>query len=104
MQTPDRSFRMEFRSIPTPDATDTWMVHVHFPANVGGDAELPIDAVGLHDVPIEKGVFEFMGCKCPIESGRGAIRYADFVAGIHEKAVWMYRPNRMTIPGGLTFA
>ena len=104
MQTTEKKFRMEFRSIPTRAPEDSWVVRLHFPPNIGSQGDLPLEAIDGHEKPIEKGTFEFMGKKCPISTGSGAIRYADFIAGIHEKAVWFYRPGRQPIPGGLTFA
>jgi len=104
MQTTEKTFRMEFHSIPTRYPEDSWVVHLHFPPNSGPQDNLPIDAVDGREMPIENGTFEFMGRKCKILAGSSSIRYADFIAGIHEKAVWLYRPGRQPVPGGLTFA
>ena len=103
MQTTEKVFRVQFVSALNQDRADSWVVHLHFPPNSGPDDELPIEAIDGNGVPIASAQFEFMGRKCPIKDGNGAIRYADFIAGIHEPAIWMYRPGREPVPGGLTF-
>ena len=103
MQTTEKAFRVQFVSALNNDRADSWVVHLHFPPNSGPDDELPIEAIDGNGVPIASAQFEFMGRKCPITDGNGAIRYADFIAGIHEPAIWMYRLGRDPVPGGLTF-
>ena len=102
MQTTEKVFRVQFVSALNQDRADSWVVHLHFPPNSGPSDELPIEAIDGNGVPIT-GEFEFMGQKCPIKDGNGAIRYADFIAGIHETAVWFQFPGGETVPGGLTF-
>ena len=103
MQTTEKVFRVQFVSIRKPDLADSWVVHLHFPPDSGPSDDLPIEAIDGTGAPIASGDFEFMGRKCPIKDGNGAIRYADFIAGIHEPAIWMHRPGREPVPGGLTF-
>ena len=93
MQTTEKVFRVQFVSTLNHDRADSWVVHLHFPPNSGPSDELPIEAIDGTGAPIT-GEFEFMGRKCPIKDGNGAILYADFIAGIHEPAIWMYRPGR----------
>ena len=102
MQTTEKVFRVQFVSTLNHDRADSWVVHLHFPPNSGPSDELPIEAIDGTGAPIT-GEFEFMGRKCPIKDGNGAILYADFIAGIHNPAIWMYRPGREPVPGGLTF-
>jgi hypothetical protein len=104
MKSPDCAFALEFRSVPTGDVREDWIVRLHFPAGAGADDLLPLTARDGRDVPIETGTFAFMGCMCPLAAGSGSIRYRDFVAGIHEKAVWLLRPGQESVPGVLTFA
>ena len=103
MRTTDKTFRMEFISVLMHDRSDSWVAQLHFPPNIGPEDALPIEVIDGTGVPIETGEFEFMGRKCPIADGKGEIRYADFIAGIHETPIWLHRPGREPVPGGLTF-
>ena len=64
---------------------------------------LTIRAVDGKSNPVKSGSFEFMGAKVPISDGDGSLTFADFIRGVHEPGVWMFRPGRPPVPGGLTF-
>ena len=62
-----------------------------------------ISATDGNEVPLDSAVFELAGRRIPISAGQGSLLYGDFVKGMNETAVWMFRPNRKPVPGGLTF-
>lgn len=103
MKSPDKELAMTFRSIPTAKKADGWEVLLVFPPDAGAETRLRLQATDGAGVPVGAGVFEFMGQKVRIDGGRGEMSYPDFIAGIHEKAVWLMRPGMMPVPGGLTF-
>ena len=94
---------MTFRSILTAKKDAGWEVLLVFPPEASSESFLSLKALNGAGVPIGTGVFEFMGKKVGITGGCGKMRYADFIAGIHEKSVWLMRPGMMPVPGGLTF-
>ena len=79
MKSPDKTLFFFFRSIPKELNDDIWIVRVVLPPNAGADT--------------------FMD----VENGKGTLAYGDFVKGMGETAVWMFRPGREPVPGGLTF-
>lgn len=105
MRVPDgKTLTITFVSHQVKDAKLRWAAEVTFPAGAGPDAALRVHAEDGAGEPIAKGVFEFAGQAVAIAGGEGAVRYADFVAGKHEKAIWMRRPGAGPVPGSLTFA
>lgn len=103
MKSPDKDVIMTFRSIPSGNKADCWVVKLTFPASASASSQLKLSAEdGLGGV-VEHGVFHFMGNEVEIENGIGGLSYADFIAGIHEKQVWLIRPGAAPLPGGLTF-
>ena len=64
---------------------------------------LTLRAVDGMSNPVKSGSFEFMGTKVAIADGDGSLPFADFIRGVHEPGVWMFRPGQPPVPGGLTF-
>ncbi len=104
MRSPEgKTLVFSYRSIPAPRPEDCWSASVTVPPGAGGDSALRIRALDGAGEPIASGAFELMGAKVPISGGDGSMTLADFVGGVHEKGVWMFRPGRPPLPGGLTF-
>lgn len=104
MKTPDeKQITMTFHSHPTRDLRLRWTAKLAFPAGATGETMLPITFVDGCEGPVEAGTFEFAGLKLRVKDGRSELSYADFIRGKHEKALWLHRPGREPIPGGLTF-
>ena len=103
MKSPDKTLFFFFRSVPKELNEDIWMVRAVLPPNAVADTMMSIDATDGNEKPIDSAVFEFVGCRVGISGGKGAIAYGDFVKGMGESAVWMLRPGREPVPGGLTF-
>ena len=103
MKCPDRDFAVEFRSIMGNESTRRWIVRLVFPAGMETGGRLPFYVTDWDDTPISAGTFHLMGGQWKVEGGRGTIPCADFIAGIHEKAVWFSVPGGEPVPGGLTF-
>ena len=104
MKCPDRDFAVEFRSMQGQDPSQRWLVRLVFPAGRGTGDMLPFYVTDWDDAPIPAGTLHLMGGQWKVEEGMGRIPCADFVAGIHEPAVWFCQPGREPVPGGLTFA
>ena len=73
------------------------------PPNATADTPMSVEATDGNEKPLESATFEFVGCKVRISGGKGTLLYGDFVKGMGETAVWMFRPGRTPVPGGLTF-
>lgn len=103
MKSPDVDLALLFQSIPCPKEEMQWRARLVFPASSGENTSLPIYFTDWNDDPIDSGIFFIAGKQLKIKRGLASLRYADFIAGIHEKAVWLTQPNCKSIPGGLTF-
>ena len=104
MKSPEnKTLTFVFQSIPVPHAEDFWSVSVTVPPCSVAETMLTIRAVDGKSNPVKSGSFEFMGAKVPISDGDGYLTFADFIRGVHEPSVWMFRPGRPPVPGGLTF-
>ena len=100
----DKTITLTFASHQVKDRAQRWAVNVTLPGGAGPDAVLRVHAEDGLGAPVAEGVFEFAGQSVALAGGEGAIRYADFVAGKHERAIWMRRPGMEPVPGSLTFA
>ena len=78
--------------------------NVTFPGGSGPDAVLPVAVEDAAGNPINAAVLEFAGQDIAIRYGSGELRYADFIKGKHEKAIWLRRRGVNPVPGSLTFA
>ena len=103
MKCPDKDFMVEFRSMMGKDPERRWLVRLVFPARRGTGGSLPFYVTNWDDDPIPSGTFHLMGGQWPVADGLGTIPCAEFIAGIHETAVWFQFPGGETVPGGLTF-
>ena len=52
---------------------------------------------------VDVAVLEFAGKRIDVRDGKAQISYADFIAGKHEKSIWVYRHGILPIPGFLAF-
>lgn len=103
MKSPDKTLFFFFRSIPKALNEDIWIVRVTLPPNAVADTPMTISATNGNEHPLESATFQFMGRRVAITGGEGSIPFGDFVKGMGETAVWMFRPGREPVPGGLTF-
>ena len=104
MKTPsDRDIAFVFTSEPSTLPALRWTVRLEFPAGADASSSLDVFATGDDNAPIESASLELAGQMIAIESGKGSIKYADFVKGKHSTPVWLYRKNQPPVPGGLTF-
>ena len=104
MKTPvDKTIRFVFHSHPVRDLAVRRRAEVEFPPSAGAEDSLAILIADGNGAPVSAGVFEFAGKQIEISGGSGSIGYADFIAGKHEKGVWLYRKGMPPTPGGLTF-
>ena len=105
MKTPsDKTITLTFASHPTRDLALRWTAKLLFPPGSGAETPLSVSLADGNGDPVQEGVFEFAGQRLAVVAGAATISYADFVRGKHEVALWLYRPGRPPIPGGLTFA
>lgn len=100
----DRTVAFTFVSHPVRDVNMRWAATLTFPPGAGPDDALPVHAENGAGAPLADAVFEFAGAAVKISDGDGTLKYRDFIAGKHEKAIWMRRPGADPVPGSLTFA
>ncbi len=104
MRSPEgKTLSFLFHCVPGTRAQDAWALRVTIPPGATTETEILVDAVGDKSKPIAKGTFEFMGTRVNIVRGKGHLTLGRFMAGIHEKGVWLMRPKHPPIPGALTF-
>ena len=103
MKSPDKTLLFFFRSIPKALNEDIWIVRAVLPPNAVADTLMSIEATDGNEKPLNSATFEIVGCRVKIADGKGTLAYGDFVKGMSETAVWMFRPGREPVPGGLTF-
>ncbi len=101
---PDKRLIITFHSHQTKDRAMWWKAQVVFEPGSVADTILQISVVDGLDVPVAAGVLELAGQRLEVHDGKTQISYRDFIAGKHEKALWLYRDNMLPIPGALTFA
>ncbi len=95
---------LTFASHQVKDKEMCWAANVTFPAGAGEGAVLPVAVENGLGRPVESGVFEFAGHALEVKDGISSIAYADFIAGMHDPALWLKRPGMEPVPGALTFA
>lgn len=104
MKTPsDKAIAFTLVSQMTAEAERRWMARITFPPGAGGDTVLPVEVFDGNDAPVAEGTLEFAGQRLQVRNGAAAIRYADFVAGVHSVPIWLHRGGMPPVPGGLTF-
>lgn len=103
MKSPNADMTILFKSIPLDNHALEWQVHLVFPANTAAGGDLLFYVTDKDDAPIPSGTFNLSGGDWKFTGGRGRIPYSAFIAGIHEKEVWLRRPGIESVPGGLTF-
>ncbi len=100
---PDKKITMTFHSHPTRHLYMRWKMQLHFPQGAGKDATIPITIADGEGKNVDVALLEFAGKRIRVRDGKAEISYADFIAGKHEKSVWLYRHGILPIPGSLTF-
>ena len=104
MKTPaDKTVTFTYSSHPTKDVSWRWTATLTFPSGATAETPLSVTVVNGDNEPVD-GTFEFAGRRIPVRDGRARLTYADFIAGKHEKAIWLHRKGLEPIPGSLTFA
>ena len=104
MKTPtDKPVTFTFLSYPAKEAKLRWKMTLAFPPGATADSALPIEVVDGGDEPVAAGTLEYAGKTIRIKQGKAQMTYAEFVAGKHEKNMWLHRKGVLPIPGGLTF-
>lgn len=105
MKTPvGKPLSLIYVSYPAHEMKMRWSAKLHFK---GGESDDSILALEIHDGEgdaVENGIFELAGKSLPVKNGAAYITGRDFVAGKHERAVWLHRPGMAPVSGGLTFA
>lgn len=105
MRTPsDKTIVFTFVSHPEKDAALRWTARLTFPPGAESGTVLPIEVRDGTDVPVPEATFEFAGLRLSVVQGKASLTYAAFIRGKHETALWLHRPGKPPIPGGLTFA
>lgn len=105
MKVPEgKNIILTFVSEKVGDAKNRWAVNVTLHGGACSGDFLAVQAEDGEGQPIDVATFEFAGRTIPIRSGIGRLLYDDFVAGKHERGIWMRRPGADAIPGLLTFA
>lgn len=103
MKSPDKTLFFFYRSIPRELNEDMWIVNVTLPPNATAGTMMSVSAVDGNDVPIDSASFVLSGSRIAISKGKGSLSYGDFVKGMNDGSVWMFRQGRSPVPGGLTF-
>lgn len=101
---PDKTISFTFVSHPEKDASLRWTARLTFPPGAMPDTVLPIEVRDGLEIPVPSAVFEFAGRRLSVVHGQTSLTYAAFIRGKHETALWLHRPGKPPIPGGLTFA
>lgn len=105
MKTPDdKTIIFTYMSHPLRDAELRWVARLTFPPGAEAETPLPLLVENGCGEPVAHGIFEFAGLRLTVIDGRATLTYAEFIAGKHATAIWLHRPDRMPVPGGLTFA
>lgn len=100
---PDKKITMTFHSHPTKHLYMRWKMQLHFPPGASAETIIPITVIDGEGKDVDVAVLEFAGKRIRIKDGKGELSYADFIAGKHAKAIWLYRHGILPIPGMLTF-
>ena len=103
MKSPDKTLFFFFRSVPMARNADMWIVRATLPPNASPETLMPIYATDGDEKPLDSAIFGFSGCRVEISDGKGAVSYGDFVNGMCEKGVWMFRQGLKPVPGYLAF-
>ena len=103
MKSPDKTLFFFFRSVPKELNEDIWIVKIVLPPNAVADTPMSVEATDGNEIPLESATFAFVGCRVRISGGKGSLPYGEFVKGMNDASVWMFRPGRDPVPGGLTF-
>lgn len=101
---PEKTITLTFKSCACTDNSLCWKATLVFAPDSDEKSVLPIAIEDGNGDSIASGVFEFAGKEISICRGQGELKYVDFIAGIHEKAIWLKRRGKDPIPGLLTFA
>ena len=101
---PDKTIAFTFTALPLVPHTHRWTAKVTFPPGSTAESELPVEVKDAAGRPLGSGSLEIAGRRLPVRDGRATIRFADFVAGKHEKKLCLHRRGCAPAAGDLTFA
>lgn len=105
MKTPlDKTISVTYHSHQTKKLEMRWRAVLVFPPGAQPDTILAITVTDGTGAPVESGTLKLAGHQIKIANGAGTLSYRDFVAGKHEKALWLHRKGMLPVPGALTFA
>lgn len=105
MRTPaDHEVVFAFYSHPAKDLKMRWQATLAFAPGSTDSSYAALSVVDGEGAPLAHGVFEFAGLMTRVKDGKGRIKCADFVRGLHEQAIWLHRRGMAPVPGALTFA
>lgn len=105
MRTPsDKPLSFVFVSFPAHEMKMRWSAKLNFKGSEDSSSVLDIEVHDGEGEAVKKGVFEFAGQMLAVNDGLTKISYADFIAGKHDRAIWLHRKGFPPIPGDLTFA
>ena len=104
MRTPtDKTIVFTYYSHPVKRPEMRWKAKLTFAPGSTDETAAVFSFVDGNERPIEKGEFEFAGRRLAVADGRAEILCGDFIKGIHEGGLWLYRKGMLPIPGALTF-
>lgn len=101
---PDKTITITFHSHQTKDRRMWWRARLTFPPGATGETPLPLAVEDGLGRPVASGVLELAGQRLAVADGSATLLYRDFIAGKHEKGLWLHRKGMLPIPGALTFA
>ena len=101
---PDKTIAFTFTALPLVPPARRWTAKLTFPPGATGASELPVAVCDAAGRPLASGSLEIAGRRLPVRDGRAAIRFADFVAGKHEKKLCLHRRGCAPAAGDLIFA
>ena len=105
MKIPDgKNITLTFVSEKVEDVRNRWVVNLILKGDSKSGDFFEVLAEYGNGCPIESGTYEIAGVMIPINAGAGRLLYDDFIAGKHERGIWMRRPEMPIVAGLLTFA
>lgn len=105
MKTPaDKPISFVYVSHPAHEMKMRWSAKLHFKGGEDDGSSLELEIHDGEGEAVKSGAFEFAGKTLKVENGKAVISCRDFVAGKHERAIWLHRAGMAPVPGGLTFA
>lgn len=99
----DEEVRFYYASLIGTDEDKVWFVELTVPARATVGTKLTIQVGDRVRHPILSGTIEIAGKTLPFTEGRAEIAYEDFLSGIRESRIAVYREGAAAVPGRLLF-